>query len=404
MNSRIERIVLVFLILSSVGCGQHRTARNHNDNSEEYNGEPLYYRHTDTTDNAWNNTTEFFHYWKKMRPDDYLFGPFPADSVSSWKSLCKELNDEDRDGFGFIPANYANMNQHVTIYDLIAVWRERGYNKKYDDFTLWRIEQFRCDTLKPVSVYEKFDLLRSTINSICDFEPFAKFEYDNMSCLGLELQEFYDRMLLRESMSLADPPLSEALLQEDTAWKSYHSALDSTYHKLFEDPNHLNGSAWGQSLLGALQDDALIREHSLADLCFSSVEQFKPETHSPVSDTRVIQEYWRFMNSFEENEYHYPIKVRKKALEIEMAEWQKWMKSRVAVSDLLKGREKELYDNSTNNARRMKYIMLKNRYEGYGVTSDDVMELLIPYSVLDDELSSTSSFDEKWKNNYGFSL
>ena len=402
MKSRIQ-IVLVFLILSSVGCGQRRAARNHNDDSREYYGEQLYYRHTDTTDKAWNDTTEFFHYWKKMRLDDYLFGPFPTDSVSSWEALCKELNEEGRLGLRFIPANYANMNQYVTIYDLIAVWGERRYDDNYDEFTLWRIEQFRCDTLRPGSVYEKFNLLKRTINSICDFEPFIKFEYDNMSCLEEQLQSFYDRMLLRELISRSNQALSQALLKEDAVWKSYHAALDSTYHKLYEDPNHFSGSAWGQSLLGALQDDALIREYSLTDYCFSSEEQFKPETQSIVSDETVLQEYRRFIDSFEEDEYHYPIKVRKKALEIEMAEWQKWMKSRVAVSSLLTGREKELYDNSTNNTRRMKYIMLKNRYEGYGVTSDDILELLIPYSASDEQLSGPS-FDEKWKDLYGYAL
>ena len=403
MNSRIQHIILVFLILSLVGCGQRRATRSHNDDSWEYYGEQLYYRHTDTTDNAWNNTTEFFHFWKKMKPEDFLFSPFPIDSVSSWKQRCQVLNNPDQVGMQFIPANYANMNQFVTVFDLVYVWADRGYDEQHDDFTLWRVEQFRCDTLRPASVYEKFNLLKSAINSICDFEPIIKFEYDNMSCLEEQLQSFYDRMLLRELTSRSNPTLSQALLNEDTAWKSYHAALDSTYHKLFEYPNEINGSAWGQSLLGALQDDSFIREHSLADLCYSSMEQFKPETHPLVSDEMVIQEYRRFRDSFEEDEYHYPIKIRKKALEIEMAEWQKWMNSRVAVSSLLTGREKELYDNSTNNSRRMKYIMLKNQYEGYGVTSDDVLELLIPFSAPDEQLSGPS-FDEKWKDLYGYAL
>ena len=79
-----------------------------------------------------------------------------------------------------------------------------------------------------------------------------------------------------------------------------------------------------------------------------------------------------------------------------MDEWKKWMKYRGVVSSQLHGLCKEAYDNSTNNIRRYKLIMLKNRYEGYGITSGDVMECLLPYTASDEELDGPS-FDEKWK-------
>lgn len=395
--------VLVTLLLTS--CGQHRSGKSTVNGSMDFDdnttAEQLYYQHTDSTKNAWNDTTVFFHFWKEMDQGAYLFDSFPLDSVSLWKSLCEELNKDI--GIEHVPSRYVNMNQYVTIFDLIGVWSYRGYDGKYDDFTLWRIEQFRSDTLSPLSFYEKFNLLKSTANSLCDFEPFFKFEYDNMSCLDEQLQSFYDRLLLRETLKHSDQNVEKALLTEDSAWRRYHAAMDEVYQRIQEDPNHFNGSAWGQAILGARQDDAFIREYSLVDLCFSSEENYEPETHSTISDGIVLQEYRRFLNSFVENEYHHPIKVRRKALEKEMIEWQKWMISRSVVSAQLSGRNKDLYDNSTNNARRMKYIMLKNRYQGYGVISNDVQELLIPYSVSDEDLYGPS-FDEKWMELYGYSL
>lgn len=395
--------VIVTLVLTS--CGQHRSGKSTVNGSMDFDdnttAEQLYYQHTDSTKNAWNDTTVFFHFWKEMDQGDYLFDSFPLDSVSLWKSLCEELNKDI--GIEHLPSRYVNMNQYVTIYDLIGVWSNRGYDEKYDDFTLWRIEQFRSDTLSPLSFYEKFNLLKSTANSLCDFEPFFKFEYDNLSCLDEELQSFYDRLLLRETLKHSDQNVEKALLREDSAWRRYHAAMDEAYQRIQEDPNHFNGSAWGQAILGVRQDDAFIREYSLVDLCFSSEENYEPETHSIISDGMVLQEYRRFLNSFLENEYHHPTKVRRKSLEREMVEWQKWMKSRSVVSAQLSGRNKDLYDNSTNNVRRMKYIMLKNRYQGYGVISNEVQELLIPYSVSDEDLDGPS-FDDKWMELYGDSL
>ena len=72
------------------------------------------------------------------------------------------------------------------------------------------------------------------------------------------------------------------------------------------------------------------------------------------------------------------------------------MKSRETVSSMLSGICKTAYDNATNNARRMKLIMLKNCYEGYGVTSQEVIDHLIPYDAIDDQLEGLN-FNEKWK-------
>ena len=79
-----------------------------------------------------------------------------------------------------------------------------------------------------------------------------------------------------------------------------------------------------------------------------------------------------------------------------MSFWRKWMNSRQTVSSLLSGDAKSYYDNATNNARRMKYIMLKNCYAGYGITSQQVIDLLVPFSASDEELQGLN-FNEKWK-------
>ena len=96
------------------------------------------------------------------------------------------------------------------------------------------------------------------------------------------------------------------------------------------------------------------------------------------------------MDSFVENEYAYPVSARTRELTAEMNAWKKWMQGREAVSSLLSGWLKDVYDNSTNNVRRRKYIMLKNRYQGYGAVNGDVLETLISYEASDEEMGFIS--------------
>lgn len=413
MNTSMKRVLVrgniaIVLILALAGCF-HNLKRSESAGYTcilkdiQTDSSFYYHMHTDSTENAWNDSTMIFHYWESMRQDDYLFGPFSSDSINSWIRLCEELNQLDNSADNIIPARYASLNQYVTIHDLLSVWSNRGYSGEYDDFTLWRVDQYRSDTLAPISITEKFRILKSTMDSICDFEPYFKYEYDNLFCLENQFQEIYYRMLLNVILERAGETIRKALLEEESTWKSYHAVMDSTYRIISDDPNGFNGSAWGQAIMQAKRDNAFIRECSLADYCFYGDELFNPEIHVPFLNGAVYGEYRRFINSLEENDYHNPVIVRKEALEREMMEWQKWMQSRETVSSLLTGREKFLYDNSTNNVRRMKYIMLKNCYEGYGVISNDVYELLIGYDIPDEELDCPS-FNEKWKDLYGDTL
>ena len=361
----------------------------------------LYYKHTDTTAVAWNDTTAFFHYWKEMEDEDYLFDVPLQDSISRWEAKCEELNTTK--GFNLIPSRYPTMNQYVSFWDLCARWGDEGKCLRSNEFVLWRLEQFRTDTSKPDSERARFSLLKKAIDDVQDFDPFATVEYNDLSGLRLELQEFYAEMLCREVIKHSDKKVVQSLKDEKKAWENYHEALDSTIRVLNEDPYGLVGNTWHQTIWDAGTEDAFIWGKALEDYYFYLADSKKPEKHKTVTETKVLQEYQQFMNTMAEEDYHHPIPVRQKALQYEMSFWRNWMNSRAAVSSLLSGKLKEAYDNATNNARRMKFIMLKNRYQGYGVISNDVIELLIPFTVSDNDLDGPS-FGEKWKELYGDSL
>ena len=409
MKSRIQSIVLIFLVLFATGCGQRRSTKSSN-NSELINND-LFYKHTDTTNNAWNDTVHVFHYWRDLEKSDYLFGAPTDEQITSWKHLCEDSNQYDSEQNTGVPGYYLNMNQYVTIYDFAELWyRDNSYIDNLD-LTLWRLAQYDNDSrYSPATEYDRFYYLKNAIQGLCLFDAQFQFELNLNAGLEADFQEFYDKVLVREAIRHSSTDIAKALEEEETTWQSYHAELDSTFRKIDGTPNAFVGSAWPMAISGIAYDDALMREESLADFYFaltdsldykirhkkSVIGEYDLVKHSTIQEERVLKEYRLFMDSLEEDDIYYPVPERKKALEREMNAWKEWMKSRATVSSLLAGLCKEVYDNSTNNVRRHKYIMLKNRYQGYGLTSQDVMECLIPYSASDEELDGPS-FNERWK-------
>lgn len=272
------------------------------------------------------------------------------------------------------------------------------YDRTYrnnDDLTLWRLAQFDERPRVVDSEYDRFNALKSSIHYLSQFDGQYQIDMNNQAVFETRLQEFYDRILLREAVCHSDTSVARALEKENEAWQRYHTEVNSSFRIIDGDPG-LERSSWTMAISGIALDDAQIREKSLSDFYFALADSLDySERHSHIPEDFVIREYNRFIRSIKESEYNYSVQIRRKALSKEMEVWEKWMNSRSAVSSLLTGLCKKAYDNSTNNVRRMKLIMLKNRYSGYGIISGDVWRLQIPYSASDEELEGPS-FDERW--------
>lgn len=344
-----------------------------------------------------------FRYWKEMEGNDYLFGKPTYEQSEEWMRLCRVANPvyeiDVRELVG-----YESINQFVTVQDFYGLWYNRGDSLKLnDDLTLWRLEQYDTVSHSPNSEYERFSILKERIDRLTEFEPQFQVDMNIRASFRADLQEFYDRVLLQEVEKHIEDSVAADLIRENEAWLNYHAAIDSAFRVIDGNPNSWEGSAWSMSISGIREDDALIREFSLSDFYYTLTdgpEKFDMERHVNLTEQKVLNEYKRFIDSFVEDEAYYPVPKRMEALSFEIEAWKNWMYARNSVSSLLSGQFKEIYDNATNNVRRMKYIMLKNRYNGYGVTSNEVYELLIPYTVSDEELDGPS-FDEKWNHLLG---
>ncbi len=406
----------VFVIVCLCGCGQHQKNRASSEGIaapiEEKTDIDIYYRHTDTTSSAWNDTVRVLHHWYSIEDYEYLFGAPSGRQIAEWKQLCSDRNPIDSSIVIGVPASYRDMNQYVTMQDFIELWYHDDSKFLDDDLTLWRLAQY-CNNEGydiPESGIDQFNYLKHSYSELLCYDPQFQYEMNLFAGLEADFQEFYDRVLVREAIRQSSPSVANALEKEERAWQSYHKELDSTFRVLDGNPSGAVGSAWPMAISGIAKDDAEMREESLYDYYYAltdSVEYVIEHIESvicedglkkpgEISNEEVLNEYRRFMDSLDEDEFYYPIPKRIKALERDLATWENWMRSRRVVSSLLTGPCKYAYDNSTNSIRRHKYIMLKNRYQGYGITSGDVMECLIPYTASDEEVQGPS-FDERRK-------
>ncbi len=387
------------IIILSTSCGDYFRTKANNNQLIKHQGNDM--SDNDTYIQKFK-TISLPHYWKDIDPDNYLFAPPTNNNVEEWKRLCEEKNPivESLDSSNLI--GYSSINQYISVQDFYELWYYGESLKHNDNLTLWRLEQYDTVSISPNSEYERFTILKERIRSLCDFEPQFQMDMNLRSGFEADLQEFYDRILLRETIKHSDDQFVNALKRENDAWLTYHTQVDSAFRIIDGNPEGMVGSAWSMAISGIIQDDALIRESSLNDFYFTLTdgpEQYELERHTNVSEQKVWNEYNRFMDSFVKDEANYSILKRKEALSLEMNSWKEWMDARKSVSSLLSGQFKEAYDNATNNVRRMKYIMLKNRYSGYGVISDDIYELQIPYDS-PDEMIDGPSFDERWNKLY----
>ncbi len=411
-DSSVNALVLLSIVLFGCILFYPNSRVSHLKEKSPTVSSKLYYESiTDTTNVNWSEYVPIFHFWKDIPDGDYLFGVPTAEQVASWQNLCEQETPADSVMRFFVQQYCFNMNQYMTIQDFMNIWGRQDPYGSDDAFTLWRLEQYDSEVHTVYSEFDRFQILKNTIQSLCSYD--AQFQFEMNFKAGMEevLQELYSRTMLRESIRHSKPWVATALRKENEVWEEYHSQLDSTFRIIDGEINGLVGSAWPMAISGILCDDARIREESLADFYFvltdsldyeirhkkSMIGAYEIERHSALPEEKVLREYQSFMSSLEEDGLAYPVPQRKKALSLEMEAWKKWMTCRKEVSSLLVGQVKECYDNSTNNVRRLKFIMLKNRYQGYGITSGDVLSCLIPYTATDAELNGPS-FDEKWES------
>ena len=367
-------VMLICSALFTIGCKHRNTARVIKHTEQKKLVDSIYISHS----------------WRDVGEGAYLFDAPSSEQIERWKKLCEDLNPPFYTQDTSIRSRFSSINQYITLLDIKYLWHGDDSHKEDSELSLWRLTQYdESLTHAQESEQDRFYHFKESLKRLSDFEPMTQCEESDKASLEADFQEFYVRVMTREAIRHSHPEISRALMKETKAWKEYHKQVISTYQIINDDLDSLCGFGWSMYISGIRNDNAKMREESLSDFYIALTDKKYPsslERHRLFSERKVKKEYTQFIDSLCEEGHHRPLQERKEALIQEMETWENWMRCRAALSSRLTGLCKTAIDNSTNNIRRYKFIMLKNRYDNYGIVSRETFEQTIPYSISDEKL------------------
>ena len=354
-NTAIIIGILLACIPGLSGCKCNRGAQS---SLSEKSLADLYYETVrDSASVDWQENISVFHYWREIAPEEYLFDVPSAEQISAWELLCEKENDMDSEMRLEVQGYCLNMNQFMTIQDFFCVHGED------DAFIAWRLQQYYLNIDAPKSEYERFQYLKNAIQSLCDYKADNQMTMNIHAGLKTFLEEFYCRMIHRRAVHHSDNRLAAALLKENEAWEAYHAQLSPTFYVL--NSENRQATLWSMAESWLHYNDAITRESSLIDfyLAITDGRDYEFQHHPTMPGASVLQEYRKFIDEQEEveEEFASTLAEKKRELEKEMEAWKNWMLSRREISSQLNGFVKDVFDNSTNNVIRAKYLILKDR-------------------------------------------
>lgn len=396
MRRIVFRIVCAILSCALTSCLNNNTKESPSLTRNRY---PLIFK---------EDSVLFTRAWKS--PSVYLMEKPTDDSISAWKKMCETLNPDYN--HVMIPPymDGVPMEKQVTFYDL-AIASSIEESSREDAFILWRLNEFMPSNSEPTGEVQRYKLLCAQMDSLLTCNGIgSQMDYNFNSYLEAEfawirVNEYQKRLCD------AIPSSAEVLNEEFASWKEYISAADNAFEKI-QMGLGFQGSASPMSYSGFRSESMEMLSQALIPFYLMiSDPKNAPEAdaHGVTTLIDVDDEYQVFLSSivkkmteekdsefFDPNSY-YPLKEQTAALEKDQSSWQKWMEAREKVAESLEGDLQLQYENATNNIRRRKLIDLKNRYEGYGITSEFILGILLKYDCSDAELSE-HNYEQLWDN------
>ena len=328
--------------------------------------------------------------WKNLDTDIY-YGNLPsAQEIEQWKAEFEAVNPYDSIQWLNVDL-YKDPGHYLAVSDFI----EFIHGPKCDEYVpddrrlLWRLDQY--DPLvnqKPKTGLDKVLFVRDQYERLLDYECGSQWDMTMWSWLSTDFRDLYGRLLDGEIIVHTSPEVSELIRAEIQCEGNYYDASSLAYQKIEGSPEW-SGSAFPYRVgcFGILNID--MANVAKEDLVHSLYEPSYLTVYDGLSITKtlLISEYACFADTFEEEDYCFPVKERKEALYNDRDAFFKWMDARSKVSSHLTGRTKTIYDNATQSIIRRKLIMLKNRFNQADVfCSDDIAKHLLDNNCTDEEL------------------
>ena len=219
--------------------------------------------------------------------------------------------------------------------------------------------------------------------------------------------EFLNYYLLNECDMVLDNSISKYLFTEKNAIDSLsiaqcdflRSHLDEAYH---------DGSMWYCKYFNIITWLEKDYNKSLKDLLVAIYHQFEDTTEYRELSADVFDKEYQHIayDLIPQKEIYcmdcnilYDESRDRKAILNEKTKWQEFMRLRGEILDLLPKELKPTWENSTYRFQRSHLILLKNEFEGLGITNNDMDSVLLSDSCSYEELFSYSNFSTRW-NEY----
>lgn len=329
--------------------------------------------------------------WK---PDTipYLFGKPSARKIKEYKQFFEKLRqseDYDFETLLFNPEDDDSAS-NILCCDLGLLY----FNDKIKisksmktNLTLWRLNQFTPIQLDSGETeINRYDKFQRQINSAIKAMPFWHCYWESIEHW---LSYYIPQNLYQERlMSILSNKTLKALLQAEIEaserydWHQYKIAHFDSYSGVYATVNYVSNNVvetWQPLYL-----------QSLLDFYFSltTPDIYIPEQHWYVSDNAIrkaythAEELWsipdidesqcsEYKTYLNEGKTEYTVDtVRYQAdiyrlFQTDRQLWRNWMRARARISNGLTGYVKAIYDNTTNNIKRHKLILLKNHFLNY---------------------------------------
>ena len=301
------------------------------------------------------------------------YGIAPGD-IERWKQYFDRkfrFNTLDADQIRY----YQSENHFVTVNDLSALLFDQGNDSiPKQNCTLWRLLQYASQRgiRFPFNPDQLPRVLRTQIDSVLSYGAWSTIDMSTQAALEETLRAWYNDLVLSRIKAVSSAELRSCLEKEEEAWKAYHDKAMTAYERLNDNTGSISFAYFCN--FGSMDQRMRhlgVEEYYSAVFAGVSFPRLPGAgRHGIVTNTAVSQAYQEFRKDvpdWSESEPLpaglYPQREMRAALTTEQRSWEAWMAVRAVVSDLLSGKEKAAWDNATNNIRRYKRIMLKNRYE-----------------------------------------
>lgn len=326
------------------------------------------------------------HQW---HDDGFLFGRPAESQLAQWKELC----GGDFHCGSLIVEEYGSPERALAILDFHEFLdsADNDIDEK-TDFILWRLSEYMPIFQSQPDEYTRFSKLDIQIDRLLNYAPATQMLLNDRSYYNHLLAETRAKIMYRRLLKHIEGSLKHMFREENQAFEHYDEVLTACYDTVVI--GHDSFSSYPMFIYGMAKGNSLMRRKSLEPFYFfvtdGSGTADRGENHTCITMKMIDTEYDKFISGLPTIEYFpedpvlYPLQVRQRNLNNDRKAFRQWMNMRRKISSVLAGDAKIRFDQATNNARRDKLLMLKNRYEGYGLVGpfDDFLK----YDCTDREL------------------